>query len=99
MVLVTRARCALRASTGAVGSYVSGPFGTQYICRWGQYLIAVNWEANEAILTLPPDMSTGNAVDLVSGAAYDLTQTMTVPIPAQGGVMLYRLAEAAQGAL
>ncbi|MBV9442115.1 MAG: hypothetical protein JO217_05415 [Acidobacteriaceae bacterium] len=77
------------AATGASGAYTSGPYGTQYICRWGKYLVALNWQSADATLTLPPDMTRGTGIDLVSGTTYDLSSTTQVPVPADGGVVLY----------
>jgi hypothetical protein len=75
-------------ATGASGTYTSGSYGTLYIARYGNYLVALNQRSSAATMTLPPDMTQGSATDLVSGAAYDLTRTTTVAVPALGAVVL-----------
>lgn len=77
------------SATGASGSYTSGIFGTLYIVRYGQYLVALNWQPSTATLTLPVDMNSGTTKDLVSGTNYNLAGTTSVSVPANGAVVLY----------
>ena len=77
-------------ATGATGSYTSGSYGTLYVGRYGNYLVGLNWQNTNALLTLPPDMTTGTATDLVTATNYDLTATSSVTVPASGAVALYQ---------
>ena len=77
------------AANGASGRYVSGSFGTLYVGRYGKYLVGLNWQTSSATMALAPDMISGTATDLVTGANYDLATTNSVTVPANGAVALY----------
>jgi hypothetical protein len=81
-------------ATGSSGSYTSGTFGTLYVGRYGNYLVGLNWQANNATMALAPDMTSGMATDLASGTTYNLATTTSVVVPAGGAVALYQTAAA-----
>jgi len=60
-------------------------FGQLYICRYGDYLIAMNLSAG-ATHTLPATPGAGTALDLVSGRTVDAGRP--VPLPPSSSVVL-----------
>ena len=76
------------AATGAETGFSSGGYASQYVLGYGPYVAALNLGASASSVTVPTTSGATWAHDWVSGIGFDLTKTHTLPVPANGGMLL-----------